>query len=82
MKTFALAVLIGAIQGRHHHTHHHQQEDCTGLCASYKAKYENLLAQQREFGKELKGLESRFFAEGYGDKEEMNETIKVNGEGR
>jgi hypothetical protein len=50
-----------------------QQEDCVGLCAEYKHKYEALLAQQNEFGKELKVLETRFFADGYGDKEEMGE---------
>ena len=83
MKTFAIAVLLGAIQGRHHHSHHHQaEEDCTGLCADYKQKYLSLLAKQKDFSKELHGLENKFFAEGYGDREEFGETIKVNGEGR
>ena len=82
MKTIVLTMFLGAIQGRHHHSHHHTEEDCSGLCAEYKQKYLNLLAKQTEFGKELHGLENRFFADGYGDKEEMGEKIKVNGEGR
>ena len=80
MKTIVLAMFLGAIQGRHHHSHHHTEEDCSGLCAEYKQKYLSLLAKQNEFTKELHGLENRFLAEGYGNKENLGEKIKVNGE--
>ena len=92
MNKLIMGLFLGAIQGSHHHHHpHHRhsmgqevssQEDCTGLCLTYKQKYENLLAQQHKFTDELHGLEKKFFATGYADGESMDEQIKINGEGR
>ena len=75
-----VALFLGtAVAHGHHHRHHKSEsEECTGLCAKYKAKYENLLKKEHAIASEFKHLESRFFADGYENGEKFNETIHVN----